>query len=89
MHHPEAIRRTTQNNRHKTRLATLNVSSVSTKETAIEQYLADNRVHTAVITETHAQQGNEDNLQLRGYSLVSTCCRQQGELKGWGGNLRS
>ena len=72
----------------------LNVYSISNKKCAVAQYLADNRVHIAVITETHVQEENKENVQLMGYTLVSKCFRQQGETKGgvatyvrWGRDL--
>ena len=39
-------------------------------------------MHIAVITETHAREGNTTDIQKKGYILASTCQRRQGEPKG-------
>ena len=61
---------------------TLNVSSINNKISALEQYRHVNRVHISVITETHLQGGGPDAVELKGYTLVSSCCRKQGRQKG-------
>ena len=61
---------------------TLNVSSLSNKLQAVEHYLKTNRIHIAVITDTHIQRGDSIAIQMKDYVLASTCRRKQGELKG-------
>ena len=68
--------------RKKTRLMTSNVPSIFNKVPAIKQYLHTNRAHVAVITETHLQERGPETTKLKGYTLVSSCCRQQGRRKG-------
>ena len=68
--------------RYKTRLMTLNVYSIANKLQAVEHYLKTNRVHIAVITETHIQQGDPIDIQIKDYVLASTCKRKKGSTKG-------
>ena len=81
-YHLTNLQTTGQQERFKTRLMTLNVYSIRNKKTAVEQYLRDNRVHVAVITETHVQEDGEGERKLQDYTLVNTCHRQKGETKG-------
>ena len=68
--------------RHKTRIMTLNVYSMENKQIAIEQYLKANRVHIAVITETHLQEGETDTVPIKDYKMASSRSRKKGERKG-------
>ena len=61
---------------------TLNVYSVNDKKAAIAQYLQDNGVHVAVITETHVQEEKQDALRFEGYTPESSRFRQSGKQKG-------
>ena len=66
----------------KTRLTTLNVSSINNKKQVLERYLKTNRVKIAVITETHLQEGDHKEIHIKGYKLASSCSRKQGQQKG-------
>ena len=62
---------------------------------AVEQFLVANKVHAAVITETHVHEGNSDDTELTGYIKVSTCRRTgrtnamaTGRTEGLGGHIR-
>ena len=68
--------------RYKTRLMTLNVYSILNNLQAAERYKKTNRVHVAVSTETHVQEGDTTDIQIKGYTLTSTCKRRAGEVKG-------
>ena len=68
--------------RQKTRIMTLNVYSINNKQKAIEQYLKANRVHIAIITETFLLEGEKDTVEIKDYTIASTCSRKQGERKG-------
>ena len=61
---------------------TLNVYTILNKFQAAEHYLKTNRVLIAVITETHLQEGDATDIQIKGYVLASTCKRRSGEAKG-------
>ena len=61
---------------------TINVYSIRKKQKAVEQYLRDSRVHIAVITETHVQEGDSKSIEIKGYKLASSCQRKQGEING-------
>ena len=68
--------------RHRLRMMTLNVYSVRNKKAAKSQYLYDNQVHVAAITETHIQEDKKGELHIEGYIPISSCCRQKGSQKG-------
>ena len=61
---------------------TLNVCSIANKLQAVGYFLKTRRVHTAVITDTHVQKGDPIDMQIKDYTLVSTCKRKQGAPKG-------
>ena len=61
---------------------TLNVYSIANKLTSVERYIKTNRAHIAVITETHIQEGDQIDIRIKGYTIVSKCQRQKRELKG-------
>ena len=61
---------------------TLNVYGILNKLQAVEHYIKTNRVHIAVITETHVQENEATDTNTKGYTIVSTCNRKTGERKG-------
>ena len=81
-YHHETLQSRKQQERFKTRLMTLNVYSIRNKRTAAEQFLRDNNVHIAVITETHVQEEGEIEPKLKDYTLVNTRHRKKGYAKG-------
>ena len=66
-----------QTDRHKTRIMTLNVSSIANKLKTVEHYIKTSRVHIAVITETHIQEEDKTDIRIKGYTIVSKCQRKK------------
>ena len=58
------------------------IYSFLNKSTAVKRFSTGKDIHEAVITETHIREEDYDEAKLRGYMLVVTCCRQQGQTAG-------
>ena len=68
-YHLQTLQTKKQQERDKTRLATLNGYSIRYKQTAVEHFLRDNSVHIAVITETHVQEGGGTRTKTKGLHI--------------------
>ena len=78
----EKINKQVNKTRHVTRICTLNVYSIANKLAAVQQFLEDNRIHIAIITETHIQENGYADIAIAGYTIAGTCCREVGKSKG-------
>ena len=54
---------------------------MTNKQKSIERFLKTNRVHIAVITETHLLEGEIDPMVIKDYKIIRSCFRKRGEEK--------